>query len=48
MFRRTLILATLALTLAATTARADEVLRTISVTGFGEVAASPGCSPRLT
>ena len=41
MFRRTLILAALALTLAATTARADEVLRTISVTGFGEVAATP-------
>jgi len=41
MFRRTLILAALALTLAATTARADEALRTISVTGLGEVAATP-------
>ena len=41
MFRRALILAALALTLAATTARADEALRTISVTGFGEVAATP-------
>ncbi len=41
MFRRALILAALALTLAATTARADEVLRTISVTGLGEVAATP-------
>ncbi len=41
MFRRTLILAAFALTLAATTARADERLRTISVTGLGEVAATP-------
>ena len=41
MFRRTLILAALALTLAATTARTDERLRTISVTGLGEVAATP-------
>ncbi len=41
MFRRTLILAALALTLAATTARADEAPRTISVIGFGEVAATP-------
>jgi uncharacterized protein YggE len=41
MFRRALILAALALTLAATTARADEVLRTISVTGRGEVMATP-------
>jgi hypothetical protein len=41
MFRRTLILAALALTLAATTARADEALRTISVTGLGEVTATP-------
>ena len=41
MFRRALILAALALTLAATTARADEVPRTISVTGLGEVAATP-------
>jgi hypothetical protein len=41
MFRRTLFLATLALTLAATTARTDEALRTISVTGHGEVMAVP-------
>lgn len=41
MFRRALILAALALTLAATTARADEAPRTISVTGLGEVAAMP-------
>ncbi len=41
MFRRALVLAALALTLAATTARADEVLRTISVTGLGEVTATP-------
>ena len=41
MFRDALILVALALTLAAPTARADEVLRTISVTGFGEVAATP-------
>ena len=41
MFRRALIFAALALTLAATTARADEALRTISVTGLGEVAATP-------
>ncbi|MHA1527761.1 MAG: SIMPL domain-containing protein [Alphaproteobacteria bacterium] len=41
MFRRALILAALALTIAATTARADEVPRTISVTGLGEVAATP-------
>jgi uncharacterized protein YggE len=41
MFRPALILAALALTLVATTARADEVQRTISVTGLGEVAATP-------
>jgi uncharacterized protein YggE len=41
MFRRALIFAALALTLAGTTARADEALRTISVTGLGEVTATP-------
>jgi hypothetical protein len=41
MFRRTLILAAFALTLAATAARTDEATRTISVTGHGEVAATP-------
>jgi uncharacterized protein YggE len=41
MFRRTLILAAFALTLAATAARTDEATRTISVTGLGEVAATP-------
>ncbi len=41
MFRRALILTALALTLAATTAHADEAPRTISVTGLGEVAAVP-------
>ena len=41
MFRRALILAVLALTLAVTTARADEAPRTISVTGLGEVTATP-------
>ena len=41
MFRRALIFAALALTLAGTTVRADEALRTISVTGLGEVTATP-------
>jgi len=41
MFRRALILAALALTLGATTVRADEAPRTISVTGLGEVTATP-------
>jgi len=41
MFQRAFILATLALSLAATTARADEPLRTIAVIGVGEVTATP-------
>jgi len=41
MFRHTLILAAFALTLATPTAGAGEALRTISVTGLGEVAAVP-------